>query len=149
MSLHFIFLYTNENLEQNMLNFSEINVWAKIVGNNFFIYIFFACLCNSQLHWMSSGTLRSHHAVINPIWSCGVFSVCSRALLKQRVLVKARLGESLLLDMQRFTSEGETVCAQMWRRAALCAKDKRQRLSCYQNAITALQVKAALTSWAL
>lgn len=115
----------------------------------FFHIFFFACLCNSQLHWMSSGTLRSHHAVINPIWSCGVFSVCSRALLKQRVLVKARLGESLLLDMQRFTSEGETVCAQMWRRAALCAKDKRQRLSCYQNAITALQVKAALTSWAL
>ncbi|XP_016414315.1 cilia- and flagella-associated protein 46-like [Sinocyclocheilus rhinocerous] len=61
------------------------------------------------------------------------------ALLKQRVLVKARLGESLLLDMQWFTNEGETVCAQMWQRAALCAKDKPQRLSCYQNAITALQ----------
>ncbi|XP_026079139.1 cilia- and flagella-associated protein 46 [Carassius auratus] len=61
------------------------------------------------------------------------------ALLKQRVVVKARLGESLLLDMQRFSSEGETVCAQMWRRAALCARDTRQKLSCYQNAITALQ----------
>ncbi|RXN24229.1 cilia- and flagella-associated 46 isoform X2 [Labeo rohita] len=60
-------------------------------------------------------------------------------LLKQRVLVKARLGESVLLDMQRFSDEGEIVCSQMWRRAALCAKDKQQRLNCYQNAITALK----------
>ncbi|XP_058652539.1 cilia- and flagella-associated protein 46-like isoform X3 [Onychostoma macrolepis] len=61
------------------------------------------------------------------------------ALLKQRVLLKARLGESVLLDMQRVSNEGEMVCAQMWRRAALCAKDTAQRLTCYQNAITALQ----------
>ncbi|KAL1263718.1 hypothetical protein QQF64_006457, partial [Cirrhinus molitorella] len=60
-------------------------------------------------------------------------------LLKQRVLVKARLGESILLDMQRFNDEGEMVCCQMWQRAALCVKDKQQQLTCYQNAITALK----------
>ncbi|XP_073690617.1 cilia- and flagella-associated protein 46 [Garra rufa] len=66
-------------------------------------------------------------------------------LLKQRVLVKARLGECVLLEMQRFSDEDETVCSQMWRRAALCAKDKQQRLTCYQNAITAL--KAPGSQW--
>ncbi|KAL0178753.1 hypothetical protein M9458_027647, partial [Cirrhinus mrigala] len=60
-------------------------------------------------------------------------------LLKQRVLVKARLGESVLLDVQRFSDEEEIVCSEMWRRASLCAKDKQQRLTCYQNAITALK----------
>ncbi|XP_067242183.1 cilia- and flagella-associated protein 46 [Chanodichthys erythropterus] len=62
-------------------------------------------------------------------------------LFKQRVLVKARLGESVQLDMQRFSDE--IVCSHMWRRAALCAKDKRQRLTYYQNAITALKSSGA------
>ncbi|XP_043110724.1 cilia- and flagella-associated protein 46-like [Puntigrus tetrazona] len=57
-----------------------------------------------------------------------------RVLLKQRVLLKARLGESLLPDMQRLPDEGR-----MWRRAALCAEDGPQRLACYQSAVTALQ----------
>ncbi|KAK7149085.1 hypothetical protein R3I93_013174 [Phoxinus phoxinus] len=64
-------------------------------------------------------------------------------LLKQRVLVKARLGESVLLDMQRFRDEDEIFCSHMWRRAALCAKHTHQRLTYYQNAITALKSPGA------
>ncbi|KAG1963056.1 cilia- and flagella-associated protein [Pimephales promelas] len=64
-------------------------------------------------------------------------------LLKQRVLVKARLGESVLLDMQRFRDEDEIFLSHMWRRAALCAKHTHQRLSCYQNAIAALKSPGA------
>ncbi|XP_066535415.1 cilia- and flagella-associated protein 46 isoform X2 [Hoplias malabaricus] len=60
-------------------------------------------------------------------------------LYKQRVLVKAQLGESIVLDMQRFTEEGERACAQMWHRVALCAKDLQQQRACYQNAIDTLQ----------
>ncbi|XP_077103327.1 cilia- and flagella-associated protein 46 [Siphateles boraxobius] len=65
------------------------------------------------------------------------------ALLKQRVLVKARLGESVLLDMQRFRDEDEISCSHMWRRAAVCAKHTHQRLTYYQNAITALKSPGA------
>ncbi|XP_049337763.1 cilia- and flagella-associated protein 46-like [Astyanax mexicanus] len=60
-------------------------------------------------------------------------------LHKQRVLVKAQLGQSVVLDMQRFTEEGELDCALMWHHVAHCAIDKQQQLSCYQNAINTLQ----------
>ncbi|KAG9275501.1 cilia- and flagella-associated protein 46-like [Astyanax mexicanus] len=60
-------------------------------------------------------------------------------LYKQRVLVKAQQGQSVVLDVQRFTEEGELDCALMWHHVAHCAIDKRQKLSCYQNAINTLQ----------
>ncbi|KAI4874895.1 hypothetical protein NFI96_034468 [Prochilodus magdalenae] len=60
-------------------------------------------------------------------------------LYKQRVLVKAKLGQSIVLDMQRFTEEGELTCALMWHRVALCANDTQQQLTFYQNTIKTLQ----------
>ncbi|KAL7877973.1 hypothetical protein SRHO_G00046160 [Serrasalmus rhombeus] len=66
-------------------------------------------------------------------------------LYKQRVLAKAKLGESIVLDMQRFKEEGEQACALMWHRVALCAKDTQQQLACYQNAISTL--KSASSQW--
>ncbi|XP_076830740.1 cilia- and flagella-associated protein 46 isoform X3 [Brachyhypopomus gauderio] len=65
-------------------------------------------------------------------------------LYKLRVLAKAQLGESILLDMQRF-SQGELACALMWHRVALSSTDTQQQLACYQNAITALQ--SAESQW--
>ncbi|KAL0964286.1 hypothetical protein UPYG_G00321810 [Umbra pygmaea] len=59
-------------------------------------------------------------------------------LLKHRVLVKARLGKSVLLDMQKFRDEGELCCSHMWHQVALCAGEMLQQLSYYQNAITSL-----------
>lgn len=64
-----------------------------------------------------------------------------RFVFKQRALVKARLGESVVFDMKQICDEGDVICSRMWRRVALCAQDKHQRLTCYQNAITTLQVK--------
>ncbi|XP_036429472.1 LOW QUALITY PROTEIN: cilia- and flagella-associated protein 46 [Colossoma macropomum] len=60
-------------------------------------------------------------------------------LYKQRVLAKAKLGESIVLDMQRFKEEGEQACALMWHRVALCVEDTQQQLACYQNAISTLK----------
>ncbi|XP_067091811.1 cilia- and flagella-associated protein 46 [Osmerus mordax] len=59
-------------------------------------------------------------------------------LFKHRVLVRARLGESVLMDMQKFRDEGELSCSHMWHRVALCAQDVLQQLASYQNSITSL-----------
>eukprot|EP00063_Salmo_salar_P080807 XP_014055642.1 PREDICTED: cilia- and flagella-associated protein 46 isoform X6 [Salmo salar] len=59
-------------------------------------------------------------------------------LFKHRVLVKARLGESVVIDMQKFRDEGELYCSHMWHRVALCSGEMLQQLACYQNSITSL-----------
>nr|XP_055025478.1 cilia- and flagella-associated protein 46 isoform X3 [Misgurnus anguillicaudatus] len=60
-------------------------------------------------------------------------------VFKQRVLVKAQLGESIVLDMKQICDENELMCSRLWHRVALCVKNKQQKLMCYQNAITALK----------
>lgn len=62
-------------------------------------------------------------------------------LYKQRVLVKAQLGESIDLDMHKFTECGEVACAMMWHHVALSTRDTQQKMHCYQNAINKLQVR--------
>ncbi|XP_029305800.1 cilia- and flagella-associated protein 46 isoform X3 [Cottoperca gobio] len=59
-------------------------------------------------------------------------------LLKHRILVKARLGESVLTDMQKLQDEGEQCCSSMWHQVALCAANITQQLTCYQQSITSL-----------
>ncbi|XP_027134224.1 cilia- and flagella-associated protein 46 isoform X3 [Larimichthys crocea] len=59
-------------------------------------------------------------------------------LLKHRILVKARLGESVLMDMQELQDQGEQCCSFMWRRAALYAGNITQQLTYYQKSITSL-----------
>ncbi|XP_044070722.1 cilia- and flagella-associated protein 46 isoform X2 [Siniperca chuatsi] len=59
-------------------------------------------------------------------------------LLKHRILVKARLEESVLTDMQKLQDEGEQCCSFMWHRVALCAGKITQQLTCYQKSITSL-----------
>ncbi|XP_070834007.1 cilia- and flagella-associated protein 46 [Chaetodon trifascialis] len=59
-------------------------------------------------------------------------------LLKHRILVKARLGESVLMDMQKLQDEGEQCCSFMWHQVALCAGSITQQLTCYQKSITSL-----------
>lgn len=69
------------------------------------------------------------------------FSPCfTRALQKQRILVKARQGESVLIDMQNLQEEGEHCCSFMWHQVALCAGSITQELTCYQKSITSLLV---------
>ncbi|XP_030603277.1 cilia- and flagella-associated protein 46 isoform X2 [Archocentrus centrarchus] len=59
-------------------------------------------------------------------------------LLKYCVLVKARLGKNILLDMQKLEDEGEQCCSFMWHQAALCADTVAKQLTYYQKAITSL-----------
>ncbi|KAM8739310.1 cilia- and flagella-associated protein 46 isoform 1-T1 [Acanthopagrus schlegelii] len=59
-------------------------------------------------------------------------------LLKQRILVKARQGESVLMDMLKLKDEGEQCCSFMWHHVALCAGNIMQQLTCYQKSISSL-----------
>ncbi|MEQ2283475.1 hypothetical protein AMECASPLE_011672, partial [Ameca splendens] len=66
------------------------------------------------------------------------------ALLKHRILLRARLGESIEHDMKMLQNGGEC-CSPMWHQAALCAITLNQQLTCYQNAITSL--KSTESQW--
>ncbi|KAM9847487.1 cilia- and flagella-associated protein 46 [Aulostomus maculatus] len=59
-------------------------------------------------------------------------------LLEHRVQMKAQLGESVLIDMQRLQLGGEQYCSSMWRRLALCASSRTEQLTYYQKSITSL-----------
>ena len=56
------------------------------------------------------------------------------------VLVKAKLGLNFTMEMQKFKDESEDYLAHMWHRLALNSKSVYGELTCYQNAIQALQV---------
>ncbi|XP_039478106.1 cilia- and flagella-associated protein 46 isoform X2 [Oreochromis aureus] len=67
------------------------------------------------------------------------------SLLKYGVLVKARLGENVLPDMQKLEDEGEQCHSFMWHQVALCADTAAKQLTCYQKAIVSL--RSAETKW--
>lgn len=67
-------------------------------------------------------------------------ALCFRSLVKQRILLKAQLGENVALNMQKLQKEGEQCCSRMWQRMALCVADADHRLICYQKAVTLLEV---------
>ncbi|CAD5115467.1 DgyrCDS4439 [Dimorphilus gyrociliatus] len=64
-------------------------------------------------------------------------------LHKHVVMVKAKLGLSVLLNIQKFKDDSEDYLAHMWRRVALCSKDIEFQLEAYQNAIEALTKKSS------
>ncbi|XP_077350768.1 cilia- and flagella-associated protein 46 isoform X2 [Festucalex cinctus] len=59
-------------------------------------------------------------------------------LLKHRIQIKARLGESVLMDMQTLQGKEEQNCSLMWHKAALCSCNLTQQLTCYQKSVTSL-----------
>ncbi|XP_077469731.1 cilia- and flagella-associated protein 46 [Stigmatopora argus] len=59
-------------------------------------------------------------------------------LLKYRIQMKARLGESVLMDMQTLQGKEEQNCSLMWHKAALCSCNKTQQMTCYQKSVTSL-----------
>ncbi|XP_045926168.1 cilia- and flagella-associated protein 46 isoform X3 [Micropterus dolomieu] len=67
-------------------------------------------------------------------------------LLKHRILVKARLDENVLMDMQKLQDEGEQCHSFMWHQVALCAGKITQQLICYQKSITSL-LQSVETHW--
>ncbi|XP_028917550.1 cilia- and flagella-associated protein 46 isoform X3 [Ornithorhynchus anatinus] len=60
-------------------------------------------------------------------------------IFKHMVIVKAKLGLSFLRDIQKFKDESEDYLSHMWHRLALNSKDLHRQLTCFQNAIEALQ----------
>ena len=60
------------------------------------------------------------------------------------VIVKAKLGQSFLMEIQKFRDQSEEYLAHMWQRLALNSKSVHGELTCYHNAIQALQVGGAL-----
>ncbi|KAJ3610538.1 hypothetical protein NHX12_022630 [Muraenolepis orangiensis] len=68
-------------------------------------------------------------------------------LLRQRTLVCARLGRSVLEDMAVFQGEGEHVCSAAWHQVALCSPNPRQQLACFQKALAALSEQGAEGRW--
>lgn len=54
--------------------------------------------------------------------------------------VKAGLGSNFMMDIQKFRDEGEDYLSRMWRHLATASKSIVGQLSCFQNAIVALQV---------
>ncbi|XP_058242545.1 cilia- and flagella-associated protein 46 isoform X2 [Hemibagrus wyckioides] len=91
-----------------------------------------------QIH-VDNGNLRSGLQVLDQAIREMPRSPHRLALYKQRVLVKAQLGDSIDLDMHKFTEYGEVACAMMWHHVALSTRDTQQKMHCYQNAINKLQ----------
>ncbi|XP_041867180.1 cilia- and flagella-associated protein 46 isoform X2 [Melanotaenia boesemani] len=60
------------------------------------------------------------------------------SLLKCCILVKARLGKNILLDMQNLRDEEGQSCSLMWHQAAMYADTINQQLTYYQKSITSL-----------
>ncbi|KAM5324144.1 cilia- and flagella-associated protein 46 isoform 3-T3 [Glossophaga mutica] len=60
-------------------------------------------------------------------------------IFKHMVLVKARLGLNFTMEIQKFKDASEDYLAHMWHRLALNSKNVYGELTCYQNAIQALQ----------
>ncbi|KAG6935922.1 cilia and flagella associated protein 46 [Chelydra serpentina] len=60
-------------------------------------------------------------------------------IFKHMVIVKARLGCNFMMDIQKFKDESEDYLSHMWHRLAPISKDIVGQLTCYQNAIEALQ----------
>lgn len=56
------------------------------------------------------------------------------------VIVKAKLGQSFLMEIQKFRDQSEGYLARMWQRLAINSKSVHGELTCYHNAIQALQV---------
>nr|XP_031529914.1 cilia- and flagella-associated protein 46 [Vicugna pacos] len=60
-------------------------------------------------------------------------------IFKHMVIVKAKLGQNFTMEIQKFKDESEDYLAHMWHRLALNSKSIHGELTCYHNAIHALQ----------
>ncbi|XP_031244561.1 cilia- and flagella-associated protein 46 isoform X3 [Mastomys coucha] len=60
-------------------------------------------------------------------------------IFKHMVIVKAKLGQNFTMEIQKFKDEKEGYLASMWYRLAQNSRTVCGELSCYQNAIQALQ----------
>lgn len=64
----------------------------------------------------------------------------SSLIFKHMATAKARLGCNFLMDIQKFRDESEDYLSHMWRRLVTVSRSIVGQLSCFQNAVIALQV---------
>uniref|UniRef100_H2ZYN0 Cilia and flagella associated protein 46 n=1 Tax=Latimeria chalumnae TaxID=7897 RepID=H2ZYN0_LATCH len=86
----------------------------------------------------------------NKIWNTGL-KVLNEAIqnmprtkhrlliFKHRIIVKAKLGHSFMMDIQKFQDESEDYFSNMWKRVGACCRKTTEQLACYQNALEVLQ----------
>ncbi|XP_037255322.1 cilia- and flagella-associated protein 46 isoform X3 [Falco rusticolus] len=60
-------------------------------------------------------------------------------IFKHMATAKARLGFSFMMDIQKFRDESEDYLSHMWRHLATMSRSIVGQLSCFQNAVIALQ----------
>ncbi|KAG8435302.1 hypothetical protein GDO86_013309 [Hymenochirus boettgeri] len=60
-------------------------------------------------------------------------------LFKHRLLVKAKLGYSFFMDILKFKDENEDYLSYIWHHVSQTTSNTSEQLTCYQNAIDALQ----------
>lgn len=66
--------------------------------------------------------------------------VFSSLIFKHRVTVKARLGCNFTMDIEKLRDESEDYLSQMWHHLVTVSSTAVGQFSCFQNAITAVQV---------
>ncbi|XP_022091640.1 cilia- and flagella-associated protein 46-like isoform X3 [Acanthaster planci] len=64
-------------------------------------------------------------------------------IFKHRLMVKAKLGRDVSVDIAKFKDESEDYLSTMWHKVALCSRDQREQLTSYKNAIEVLQASAS------
>lgn len=72
--------------------------------------------------------------------TCNCFWSFSSLIFKHMATVKAGLGGSVAMDIQKFGGVGEDCLSRMWRRLVPVSRSAVAQLSCFQNAIMTLQV---------
>uniref|UniRef100_A0A8D0Q223 Cilia and flagella associated protein 46 n=1 Tax=Sus scrofa TaxID=9823 RepID=A0A8D0Q223_PIG len=60
-------------------------------------------------------------------------------IFKHMVIAKAKLGQNFMMEIQKFKDQSEGYLAHMWHRLALNSRSVHGELTCYHNAIQALQ----------
>ncbi|CAH8558654.1 unnamed protein product [Heterobilharzia americana] len=68
------------------------------------------------------------------------------SLFRQLVITKAKLGQSVHLDMQKFTSESEPLQSQIWREIAYASSNVHVQVTAFKQSIDAIKNSA---QWAL
>nr|CAB3230219.1 tetratricopeptide repeat protein 40 [Phallusia mammillata] len=66
-------------------------------------------------------------------------------LFKHRVIVKAKLGKNVQMDIAKFRDESEDYVSHMWHRVALCSCNTLEQLMAFQKSIEALHSEE--TQW--
>lgn len=98
------------------------------------------CLRKQETEALGSGCTRHTYTFYRLTRELISLLLFSSLIFKHMVIVKARLGQNFTMEIQKFKDDSEEYLAHMWHRLALNSKSVHGELTCYHNAIQALQV---------